>query len=294
MRVFGTFPIFLLILFLLCFVSCVREDMEGCVRYELHVRAVDADGNDLTGNGVLQKSDIYLFNEQGFVRMIPSEGFSDFSFGEDKDERLTLVAWGNLKEDTLITTEIAPGTSLKDAKLQLRQYTHGTHIPLTDLFYCRREIGEISTRGVEGTDITLVMERMVAGLSIRTRYLAERYPYNGEAYRFIVHCIGTEMDFMGEASGDGAGYEPASVTDAKGDVYAPLFHIFPTGKGKTLEIDVYRKDEKLFTITKDNELRPLYAPVGQQTNIDIDSRYAEVKVFVSVVPWGTVGQDVEM
>lgn len=203
MRVFGTFPIFLLILFLLCFVSCVREDMEGCARYELHVRAVDADGNDLTGNGVLQKSDIYLFNEQGFVRMIPSEGFSDFSFGEDKDERLTLVAWGNLKEDTLITTEIAPGTSLKDAKLQLRQYTHGTHIPLTDLFYCRREIGEISTRGVEGTDITLVMERMVAGLSIRTRYLAERYPYNGEAYRFIVHCIGTEMDFMGEASGTG-------------------------------------------------------------------------------------------
>lgn len=106
------------------------------------------DGNDLTGNGVLQKSDIYLFNEQGFVRMIPSEGFSDFSFGEDKDERLTLVAWGNLKEDTLITTEIAPGTSLKDAKLQLRQYTHGTHIPLTDLFYCRREIREINTRGV--------------------------------------------------------------------------------------------------------------------------------------------------
>ena len=230
MRVLGIFPIFPLLFILLCCVSCVREDMEGCVRYELHVRAVDADGNDLTGNGVLQKSDIYLFNEQGFVRMIPSEGFSDFFFGEDRDERLTLVAWGNLKEDTLITTEIAPGTSLKDAKLQLRQYTHGTHIPLTDLFYCRREIGEISTRGVEGADITLVMERMVAGLSIRTRYLAERYPYNGEAYRFVVHCIGTEMDFMGEASGDGAGYEPASVTDAKGDVYAPLFHIFPTGE----------------------------------------------------------------
>ena len=65
-----------------------------------------------------------------------------------------------------------------------------------------------------------------------------------------------------------------------------FFHIFPTGEGKPLEIDVYRKDEKLFTITKDNELRPLYAPVGQQTNIDIDFRYAEVKVFVSVVPSG--------
>lgn len=116
MRVSGTSPVFpLFLLFLLCCASCVREDMEDCVRYELHVRAVDTDGNDLTESGVLQKSDIYLFNEQGFVRMISSDGFSDFYFGEDKGERLTLVAWGNLKEDTLITTEIAPGTPLKEA-----------------------------------------------------------------------------------------------------------------------------------------------------------------------------------
>lgn len=147
---------------------------------------------------------------------------------------------------------------------------------------------------MEGTDITVVMERMVAGLSIRTRYLSERYPYKGEAYRFIVHCTSTEMDFTGEAAGSGAGYEPASVTDAKGDVYAPPFHIFPTGEGKPLEIDIYRKGEKIFTITEDNEFHPLYAPVGKQTNIDIDFRYAEVKVVVSVVPWGTVSQDVEM
>ena len=94
MRVSGTSPVFLLLLFLLCCTSCVREDMEGCTRYELHVRAVDADGNDLTESGALQKSDIYLFNEQGFVRMIPSDGFSNFYFGEDKGERLTLIAWG--------------------------------------------------------------------------------------------------------------------------------------------------------------------------------------------------------
>ena len=47
--------------------------MEGCARYELHVRAVDADGNDLTGSGALQKSDIYLFNERGFVSLGKSE-----------------------------------------------------------------------------------------------------------------------------------------------------------------------------------------------------------------------------
>lgn len=47
MRVSGTSPVFpLFLLFLLCCASCVREDMEDCVRYELHVVAVDTDGND--------------------------------------------------------------------------------------------------------------------------------------------------------------------------------------------------------------------------------------------------------
>ena len=267
--------------------------MEGCTRYELHVRAVDADGNDLTESGALQKSDIYLFNEQGFVRMIPSDGFSNFYFGEDKGERLTLIAWGNLKEDSLITTEIAPGTPLKDAKLRLRQYDHGTHLPLTDLFYCRKEIGKAETRSVEGADITLVMERMVAGLSIRTRYLSERYPYKGEAYRFIVHCTSTEMDFTGEAAGSGAGYEPAALPIPKGMSMRRL-SISSYRRGEAVGNRHYRQGEKLLTITEDNEHRPLYAPVGKHTNIDIDFRYAKVQVAVSVVPWGTVSQDVEM
>lgn len=42
------------------------------------------------------------------------------------------------------------------------------------------------------------MKRMAAGLSIRTRYLAERYPYQGETYTFIVRGTGSEVDFMGK------------------------------------------------------------------------------------------------
>lgn len=281
------------LLVLLC-ASCVREDTAECVQYELNVRAVDSEGNDLTKSGVLQKSDVYLFNEQGFVRMVPTGLSSDFYFGEDKGEKLTLVAWGNLKEDTLITTDVKPGTSLEEAKLQLRQYAHGTHIPLTDLFYCRKEIGRPATRSLEGSEVLLVMERMVAGLSIRTRYLSERFPYTGQPYRFIVHCTGTEMDFAGKAAGSNAGYEPASTTNAKGDVYAPPFHIFPMNERKKLEIDICRGQEMLCTITEDNNFQPLYAPVGKQTNIDIDFRYAEPKATIKVLPWGEVYQDTEM
>lgn len=274
--------------------SCVREDTENCVQYELNVRAVDVEGNDLTQSGALQKADVYLFNENGFVRMVPAGVSSDYLFGHDKSEKLTLVAWGNIKEDTLITTGIVPGTSIEDAHLKLKRHQEGSHLPITDIFYCRKELGNARTRTMQEESVTLVMERMAAGLSIRTRYMAERYPYGGIPYTFIVRGSGTEIDFTGKIVGENAGYKPQSTTDEKGDVYAPPFRIFPTGQEQCIEIDIYRKQEKICTVTQDNDFKPLCAPVGKQTNIDIDFRYAEVKIFISVVPWGEVWQNTEM
>lgn len=145
---FKTHAVLICVLSALLCTSCVREDTEGCVQYALNVQAVDAEGNDLTESGVLQKSDVYLFDEKGFVRMVPAGTSSDFLFGEDKNARLTLVAWGNLKEDTLITTELTRGTSMEEAKVQLRRHAEGTHIPVTDLFYSRKELSRAQTRSI--------------------------------------------------------------------------------------------------------------------------------------------------
>lgn len=279
---------------LLATASCVREDVDKCMQYGLNVRAVDAEGNDLTRSGALQKADVYLFNENGFVRMVPAGASSDFLFGHDRSERLTLVAWGNLKEDTLITTGITRGTSIARARLKLKEHAQGNCLPLTDLFYCRKELGGAATRGMREETLTLVMERMAAGLSIRTRYLAERYPHDGKPCTLIVRGTGTEVDFMGETAGEGAGYRPLSVTDEKGDVYAQPFRIFPTAAGECIEIDIYRGQERLCTVSRDNDFKPLCAPAGKHTNIEIDFRYAEIRAFVSVLPWGEVNQDAEM
>ncbi len=291
---FKTHAILICILSAILCTACVREDTEGCVQYALNVQAVDAEGNDLTSSGVLQKTDVYLFDEKGFVRMVPAGTSSDFLFGEDKNARLTLVAWGNLKEDTLITTELTRGTSMEEAKVQLRRYAEGTHIPVTDLFYSCKELSRPQTRSMQEETLTLIMERMAACVSIRTRYLAERYPYMGEPYHFIVRGTGTEIDFTGNVAGEETGYEPASTTSDQGDVYAPSFHVFPMLENGRIEIDLYRKEEKIYTITEDNNFQPLKVTVGKQTNIDIDFRYAEIKVFITVTPWGEVWQDTEM
>lgn len=47
--------------------SCVKENTESCVFYEVRMRVVDNQGNDLTESGVLEKAEVYLFNEEGFV-----------------------------------------------------------------------------------------------------------------------------------------------------------------------------------------------------------------------------------
>lgn len=274
--------------------SCVREDTGGCVQYALNVRAVDAHGNDLTLSGALRKADVYLFDEKGFVRMVPPGVSADFLFAHRKDARLTLVAWGNLEEDTLAVPDVSAGTSIGEARLKLKRHAGGAHLPVTDIFYGRKELGGALTRGMREETVTLVMERMAAGLSIRTRYLAERYPYDGRGYTFIVRGSGTEVDFTGRTAGEGAEYKPRCVTDGKGDAYAPPFRILPTAEGEYIEIDIYREQERICTVSRDNDFRRLKAPAGMQTNIDIDFRYAEVRTLVEVLPWGEVKQETEM
>ena len=64
--------------------SCIREEMNACVQYKLNTQAVDEQGNDLTGNGILEKSEVYLFGEKGFIRMIPAKASLEYLFGNHK------------------------------------------------------------------------------------------------------------------------------------------------------------------------------------------------------------------
>ena len=275
-------------------ISCVRENTEDCISYSLKVRAVDVQGNDLTDSKTLQKVDVYLFDESGFVRMVPTGSSSDYLFGETNDKKLTLVAWGNLKEDTLITTTIAPGTSLEAAKVQLKQQTAGAHIPVTDLFYSRKELNRPQTRSIEEQSVVLTMERMVAGICIRTRHLSDRFVYDGNPFILVVKGTGTEVDFTGKISGGDADYRPYSIMDNNGDLYVPTFHIFPIEEDNHFIIQLYRSDELLCTLAEDNDFQPFEATAGKQTNIDLDFRYPEVKIIITIAPWGETNQDVEM
>ena len=72
------------------------------------------------------------------------------------------------------------------------------------------------------------------------------------------------------------------------------FAYFQPKKKNVSKWKIYRGQEKLCTITQDNELHLLRAEAGKQTDIEIDFRKTEIRVFVKVLPWGEVEQETEM
>lgn len=287
--------ILLLLCFALFFGGCVYEQTDACVQYELTVRAVTPSGEDVTSSGVITSMDIYLFDENGFVRMVPKGSSSDFLFGTEKSKTVTLVAWGNLKGDSLKLPSPTVGTSLEDAKVELLQSSTGYNLPVTDLFYARRVLtGETSTRAMQSDTVKLVMERLSAALAVKIGH-AREYFGSDEPLHLVVRGIGTALSFLGEPLGQEAGYAPAmAAVSGKDEWVAPLFRVFPTQDDGRIFVDLYRKGEKLFTITTDDEGNLLRATPGKETYISVDFRYARMFVSISVLPWGSSGQQTDL
>jgi hypothetical protein len=293
---FFSLPAFVLLLVFAQFLQgCVREQMDSCMQYELTVKAVDPQGVDVTSSGTVTSIDLYLFDEDGFVRTIPRGSSSDFLFGEEKNKRLTLVAWGNLKGDSLKLPQLSVGTSLQEAKIELLQTANGYSLPVTDLFYTRRELSGTSTRSLQSDTVKLVMERLAAGLSVRVSHAAEYFSSSNVDLHMVVRGTGSALNFLGEPSDDEAGYAPPmQAVSGKDEWYAPLFRVFPTNDDQHICIDLYKDSTLLFTITTDDDGNILKALSGVETYITVDFHYARLHVTVSVEPWGTNEQDVQI
>ncbi len=275
--------------------SCVRDQLDDCVLYELAVSAVDPQGVDVTSSGAVTSINLYLFDENGFVRSVLKGRSTSFLFSANKNALLTLVAWGNLKGDSLLLPELSVGTSLADAKVELLQTAGGYSLPVTDLFYSRREIGYTATRGMQNDTLQLVMERLSAALSVRVSHAAEYFGSTVPQLHLVVRGTGSSLNFLGEPSDDEAGYAPAMEQVGGADEWAtPLFRVFPTYETQRIIIDLYRDDILVFSITTDDAGNTLRALPGKETHVTVDFRYARLHISVSVKPWGTTDQDIRL
>ena len=248
--------------------SCIREDVDDCLQYSLKVKAVDTEGNDITATGSVTSVDIYMFDANGFVRMIP-QGSADYLVGTDKQKQVTLVAWGNLKSDSIKLPDLKVGTSLSDARVELIQQQDGYHLPTTDIFYSRQEVNTASTRGILEETLTLTLERKVAAMTIRTKNLEKRFGAGKPCY-FVVYGVGNALNFMGEPTGGTVGYQPNVNHTGSNDGYTSAFRILPTPQEQALSIRICRGSKVLYTIGEDYRGNQLVVTPGEQLDIVID------------------------
>ncbi len=71
--------------------------------------------------------------------MIPAKASLEYLFGNHKSERLTLVAWGNIQGRHLDYYP-HPADLHRKCTPETERHTEGNHLPVTDMFYCRKEL----------------------------------------------------------------------------------------------------------------------------------------------------------
>jgi len=302
----------LLLFPIIAFSGCIVEKMNPTMQYEVALKVVGTDGLTLP-SGTVDTVGMYLFNENGFVRMVSTgksknnlflyEDGAELLFSYTKDEPLTLVVWGNLGRDSLSLPTLTKGEMLEDAFIQLRS-KNGYDMATKDLFYSKIDFGVdeitvplsgVSTRASTKNDpLHLSLCRMVASLKITLDYPDRLFGTDIASYRIVVQSPNNAFNFLGKLSGSEAKYAPISTKNTTGEeVSTPVFRLLPTGSGGGVTINVYRANTLLYTANKNSDGAPLQTVAGEQLNVTLNFDYPTVRVTTTVTPWGEVTQDTE-
>lgn len=283
---------FLYILLVLSLNGCIMDDMSGCSQYELTVKAVTSDGEDISLDS-FHSLGVYLFADSSFVKVLYPDENGKYLLGYDKGVSLTFVAWGNLSSDSIIPPVLKIGTNIKDALVQLKkngEYSYSS----PELFYASQTISSSSTRSldVESDTVSLLLKRKVGALTIMTKNL-ELYFGKSDNYRYVIRETKNTLNFLGELTGEEANYSPYSYFDENRILTAPAFNVFPSETDGQIEVDIYRGDTKVYATTTDSSGNPIKVLPGKQSNIYISIEFCDITLQYIVSPWGVVGQNVE-
>lgn len=291
-RSFIRFCLLLGILSALC-VGCIGEEMSACAEYAVSVKIVDPQGNDLSSSGRVTSVDLYLFDEQGFVRVVPRGSSESFLLGEEKNKELTLVAWGNLNPDSISVPSVELGTSAGTARLDALPLGAGMSRTISDLFYSRLHISPLITRGIEQRTDTLVLGSVSSGMRVQTTGLHQWLGSDSDSCRVVIENAAGSLNFLGELVGQPVGYEPVVNRDASGDLHTGPFRVLPTGISRPLTLSIYNGSSRVFSVSSDTEGNPIIALAGYFVDLSVHFEYASIKTVVTVVPWDEIRQDTQ-
>lgn len=277
--------------------SCLKEDFTDCPRpFQVTVKALDVDRNDITESGAVQQVILFVFDENQQVidafeltaDQVKSRKPVEIKPDYPGHKAYTVVAWGNLDEKVDFS-QINTVKQMQDLYVKLKQQNGAAQAP-GDLFYGSLNV-PAEFGGIEaGTSQVVEITRKTASVIITAR----NFPPGEEAsaYSFVLRESPDTYNQNGELGGDMVGYKLTATKDKNGQLVTPIFNVFPTAGGKPFVLDVYRNGELLYSFTKGSDGKEFTPEVGRLLNIIIDFR-VDISVKVVITPWGEVYQEVE-
>jgi hypothetical protein len=110
----------------------------------------------------------------------------------------------------------------------------------------------------------------------------------------VVRGAKNAINFKGELCGTEASYAPPVSFDSKGNLVTTVFRIFPPENEDYITVDIYRGNNKLYSVNADSKGDLFRSEAGSQLNIIIDFAHNNANIKVVISPWGETWQETTM
>lgn len=259
--------------------------------FSLKVALVDSEGKDITTKNVVQEIALFVFDQnEKFYNRINIDSQSIIERREVKitcpgSERITVIAWGGLTEDSETIANLSQGnSSISDFTLSLN-HEEGIANPAGDIFYGQHLIRTSINPKSANTSNELVMERKVASISLGTSGITAS---PNDIFSYKIKNTKSAFNYNGELTGEAIEYIIPASFDKKGNLTTSTISIFPSSK---ITIELYKNDELIFSAEKDENSKNLAANSGKLLDVFFDYS-STLSVQTTIVPWGVVIQNI--
>lgn len=257
----------------------MKENTDNCPRASIYltVTAYDESRAELDESQV-DRVTLYLFDGAlGYLYNVSARLGDTVEIESLEEGDIHIVAWGNLSGDNIVNT----GDNFGGFSIEVGGNTREAgYIPeADDIFLGSVTLGYDDQQGEK----ELPIYRQMGSMSITVRGV-DKLTRAGEEYWFVVRDTWSRIGFDGSLSGERVSYRPGYRLNFDEYLIGP-FSIVPEEEG--VEIEVYRDEELLTTVTSDSDGAPITVYRGQLTNVLIEfGGGTELSVVVSVTPWG--------
>jgi hypothetical protein len=286
--------------------SCLKENFDDCPRpFRLFIKAIDADQNDITASGEVERVTLFVFDENQQIvdalelnaNAVKSREAVNIALDYPGHRSLKFVAWGNI-DGSVEFPEKASVKQLSDLYLKLKSIsatkaTSAVAQTPPDLFHGSLDV-PVEYGGLEQAgDQTVTITRRTSQVTVSAYAVKAWNGGKEDSYTFELHESNNGFDMACNLSGEMTGYRPQTQMDENGNLFAPLFQAIPTPGGKSYTLSILYNGEIIYSADRGNDGTPFIPEAGRLLNIIIDFR-AEVSIKSIVTPWNQVFQYVEI